>query len=1090
MKILKLRFKNLNSLYGEWEIDFTNPNFVSNGIFALTGPTGAGKSTILDAICLALYGSTPRLGKITSKTNEIMSRQTGECFSEVLFETQKGRFRCFFGQHRAHKKINGELQPPKHEISEGNENGKIIESKLQKVLKVVEEKTGMDFERFTRSILLAQGGFDSFLKADDEKKSKILEQITGTKIYSEISIKTFEKKREEEKKLALLKAEISGFSILNEKEEEKILSEIADKTKEKKELENNLSEISKKISWLEEIENIKSEILDNKEERTLFQQKIEDFKPQKTKINKAKKALSLDSIYATLTEIRTQQSQEEEKLKKEIKKLPQLETELKKEENKLKESEIFLLKAKNNLKNELPKIKTTRKIDQILFELKKQKSEILKKYNKNLENIAQFEKKLNKEEKKLNNTKTELKTTDNYLKNNSQEKWLINNFSGIEEQFKQLTKLKVEENKIKQAIEQTQTKLKDKSKKLQKTKKEKEEKKIIVEQILEKITIAEKKLLKILGKKLLREYEAKRDYLFKEKYFRETIKKLEEQREKLEDGKECPLCGSTNHPFAKGNTPELSETEKAIEKVLKIISNAKEQEETIKTLEQQKNKAQQNFNDCEKEEIIDLNNKTNIENKLNELQNNLKEIDLKIEQLGNTLSKNLQPLKIQNIDNAKELLEKLKNRKEKYLKQIEEKQQKEKEILTIESEIKTLEALIQTEKTILNENLDNLKKLKKEEKTNQNKRTEIYGNKNPDEIEKQLNKTIEKAETEEKERNNKKLKAQQNLNTAKHSIDLLQKSINNRKEILKNKEKTFAQKLSENNFENETTFLENKISHSELQTLQSKEKELEQKKAILNAKQKELEENLKNKTAENLTTTTLKELLEEKEPQKEKLSQISNEITELKYILTTNAQTKKEQKEKLKAIEKQEKEFQKWDKLNTLIGSSDGKKYRKFAQGLTFELMIYYANIQLQKMTDRYILISNKTNPLELNIIDNYQAGEIRSTKNLSGGESFIISLTLALGLSKMSSKKVKVDSLFLDEGFATLDEEALETALETLSQLHQKGKLIGIISHVSALKERISSQINIVPISGGKSKIIGEGCKKIEKPNKRTAKM
>jgi len=133
-------------------------------------------------------------------------------------------------------------------------------------------------------------------------------------------------------------------------------------------------------------------------------------------------------------------------------------------------------------------------------------------------------------------------------------------------------------------------------------------------------------------------------------------------------------------------------------------------------------------------------------------------------------------------------------------------------------------------------------------------------------------------------------------------------------------------------------------------------------------------------------------------------------------------------------------------------------------------------------MTDRYLLIRDEQQPLELNVVDNYQAGEIRSTRNLSGGESFIVSLTLALGLSKMASRKVRVDSLFLDEGFGTLDEETLETALETLSGLQQDGKLIGVISHVSAMKERIRTQINITPVSGGRSVLSGPGCTKVVK--------
>src|SRR5512139_3421668 len=148
MRILKLRFKNLNSLSGEWSIDFTHPAYVTSGIFAITGPTGSGKTTILDAICLALYGQTPRLKIISRSTNEIMTRDTGECFAEVTFESEKGTFACHWSQHRSHRKADGELQPPKHEISEFRSQ-KILESKLARVLNKVIETTGLDFQQFT-----------------------------------------------------------------------------------------------------------------------------------------------------------------------------------------------------------------------------------------------------------------------------------------------------------------------------------------------------------------------------------------------------------------------------------------------------------------------------------------------------------------------------------------------------------------------------------------------------------------------------------------------------------------------------------------------------------------------------------------------------------------------------------------------------------------------------------------------------------------------------------------------------------------------------------------------------------------------------
>ncbi|MDD1727484.1 MAG: hypothetical protein LUQ50_00265, partial [Methanospirillum sp.] len=137
-------------------------------------------------------------------------------------------------------------------------------------------------------------------------------------------------------------------------------------------------------------------------------------------------------------------------------------------------------------------------------------------------------------------------------------------------------------------------------------------------------------------------------------------------------------------------------------------------------------------------------------------------------------------------------------------------------------------------------------------------------------------------------------------------------------------------------------------------------------------------------------------------------------------------------------------------------------------------------NHHLQVMTDRYLLQPDPSLPLDLAVLDTWQAGDVRSTRNLSGGERFIISLALALGLAGMVSKHVRVDSLFLDEGFGTLDDESLDTALGALSGLQQQGKLIGIISHVPAIKERISTRILVEKRSHGRSVIVAPGCRKV----------
>lgn len=255
MKILQLRFKNLNSLYGEWLIDFTDPAYLSSGIFAITGPTGSGKSTVLDAISLALFGQTPRLKKVVKSTNEIMSRKTAECFAEVVFESQKGRFRCHWSQTRAKKSPTGNLQEPAHEIA-NEATGEIIENKKSLVGGVIEEMTGMDFTQFTRSILLAQGSFAAFLQTSSSDRAQILEQITGTDAYSRISTKVFERQRDENARLDNLNAEISGIKVLLPDEENQVNADLAGFQKEESEITRLHTANTGALQWLTGIETL------------------------------------------------------------------------------------------------------------------------------------------------------------------------------------------------------------------------------------------------------------------------------------------------------------------------------------------------------------------------------------------------------------------------------------------------------------------------------------------------------------------------------------------------------------------------------------------------------------------------------------------------------------------------------------------------------------------------------------------------------------------------------------------------------------------------------------------------------------------
>jgi len=1080
MKILELRFKNLNSLYGEWVIDFTDPEYVYNGIFALTGPTGAGKSTILDAICLALYGVTPRLGKINKRGNEIMSRQTGECYAEVLFESQAGRFRCQWAQHRARKKAGGNLQDQEHQIADADTE-KPIETKKSLVGGVIEEKTGMDFDRFTRSILLAQGGFDTFLKANDEQKSKILEQITGTEIYSAISMRVHERQRDEREKLNILHAETSGIKILEPEQEKEIQQDLEAKQKQETELAGESTETGEAITWLTTIEVLKKEIRSLADEEAKVQVDTEAFKPERTKLEQAVKAASLDGVYAMLTALRKQQADDQAALKTGEDALPELETSVNTQAEALKAAEQLTLKSKENLKAAAPLIQKIRSLDQKIDEQAKAVSEGTEMCTKEAVKIETDKQARVKEQKKRTIAEKALEAAELYIRENARDEWLISNLAGIEEQFSNLLVRKQEITQKETDLKKADMAVTDATKKQKAATRRCALKKQKLESASKNLQQGKSDLSELLGDKLLREYRTEKETLLCEMAYIKKIVELEDHRAKLEDGKPCPLCGSTEHPFAEGNVPVPDEIEQKVESLTKLISKAEEQEAAIKKLEDAEAAALKNLNDSEKLESNAANDKKAAEKAFAELKDGLTKLRASFEELKLAV---LQPLGITEIPESEisTLLESLKSREKAWQEQAKQKTEIEKQIASIDSEVKRLDAVIETQAKALTEKQDNLERLKKELADGTEERRKLYGDKQPDDEEGRLNKTIADAEDAEKKARSQNTELQQKLITAKAHVDSLKKRIEQKEPELKKAETDFSATLVPAGFADEKLFLEARLNHKERESLSSRAEELDNAQTELKAKQKDREKRLATESAKKVTDKTLEALEPQFKEYEESLKELREAIAGLKHKLSENTAAKEQIKEKQSAIEAQKKECHRWEKLHGLIGSADGKKYRNFAQGLTFELMVSHANRQLEKMTDRYLLIRDEQQPLELNVVDNYQAGEIRSTKNLSGGESFIVSLTLALGLSKMASRKVRVDSLFLDEGFGTLDEEALETALETLSGLQQDGKLIGIISHVSALKERISTQINITPVSGGRSSLSGPGCTKVVK--------
>ena len=1079
MKIIDLEFKNLNSLSGEWHIDFTTPEYTSNGIFAIIGPTGAGKSTILDAICLALYGKTPRLESITKKDNEIMSQQTGDCYSKVIFETQTGKFRCCWSQQKANKRANGNLQESKHEISDAI-SGQLLESKKRNVANVIEKKTGMNFDRFTRSILLAQGGFAAFLQANSSERGPILEQITGTEIYSEISKRVHERKQNEHKELKSLQAEIDEITILSDEQEKKIHRDLSDNQKTDEDLSVKITDISKSINWLSETDTLKKEIEKINKEYNNISEKIDLFKPERKQLETALKAAELEGKYATLSSMRQQQKTDITSLNEKELSLPQLKQNLTKEKTNLENAEIAVKKARNNKETEFKLIREVRELDLLISEKHKTLEAANSDYKKDETLLSDKKDEL---KKILDAKKPAIKqseTVQTYLSDNSHDEVLLTQLAGIKEQIKHLKNTSSDISSKKDLIETQKELLKEDS-----TLHEAQQQLSITlkeghDAIKEQVTETEDAIKALLGNRLLREYQTEYDALMREMAYLRKISDLEEERKKLENGKSCPLCGSEYHPFADGNIPETDETKKKINSLFDLINKAEQLESNFTNLKTKKQNAASKMHEANIKLIQAESKKKESESNLQHLENELNDTLPRFAESQQTILSTLQPFGIKKLPetNFDSLLMDLNNRLEMWQQHQDQKNTIEMEISQLESQlthlnstIKTLTASLKSRKDDINTKKQTLNELRAD-------REEKYGIKNPDVEESRLTKLVTEAEKSENTARSSKDQAKQQLSEIEIRIAALKENINSRKPEFETLESFFIEHCKKIGFKSEQNFIANRLSLDERNNLKQQAKELDEKFAEISTRKTDIEDRLNQKIAEKITEQSLEALKNEQTETQKSLTTLREEIGACKQQLSDNKDAKAKYKNKQTLIEKQKKECNKWNDLHELIGSADGNKYRKFAQGLTFELMISHANNQLMKMTDRYLLVRDNNQSLELNVIDNYQAGEIRSTRNLSGGESFIVSLSLSLGLSKMASRKVRVDSLFLDEGFGTLDEEALETALETLSGLQQEdGKLIGIISHVSALKERISTQINVQPSSAGKSTISGPGC-------------
>ena len=1007
MKILNLRYKNVSSLKGEGEIDFSNACF-KDGLFLITGVTGAGKTTLLDIICMSLYAQTPRL-----KNNNwaFMTQNSEDSFCELHFELDNIIYCSLFVQY---------YEENKHivEMKLFADNDVIVEG-LESVPKKIEELLGLNFQQFTQTILLAQGSFDTFLKADVSQRALLLENLTDTSQYSLISKHIFKRATQEQKTLDRMRKSLDNVELLDDNSLAELKANKAKLIKEKESLslENLIRSIEQKhaydtlakkvATYKKEMESLQNELVSSQEIEYKYKQILNSTKNEKAKVTEVQ---FLDREFSFMQK---NFSKMEKEYQKKMESLNDLEQRLVKTNNEI--SKINIRKAKLN--KELQSysmgehLRTNHayivsKID----ELEKAKEALV---------LIESEKRTIGSEEPLLETISNLKKQKEKLVQSLKEK----NISQIEQQYI-LVKKKTFILERKRDIKKEQDEVQETKNSLEKELREltKEINDIVNKQEKLKVTI--------------QELEVKQR-------FNEKVLNYEEARKELEEGIPCPLCGSLEHPLFSEEI-DLDSLKKDLEKENSAYSSL---DETLKV--KQKKEAEllvkiEVANDLIAKLSKEERSLTNVSGDLMVL---LKEQDILAKKIDN-----IQYQKKELEDISLKLSETEKNLAELRVEIEKERSKKERELFYKEQIHELKYYLIKTLKLYdieLNNQTIFLMQKKMEQYVSlldELSQLELKLNPLESELIQLSSKKSYLAETISSEK--------KRINTQKCDLLMLKQkrfSILDNDDIAKYSEKLESQ--------------EKKIKE-EWENYKELKQRFNEKKSLYFSGIEELE------SKSQLKFLDVVEMEKKREKMQLRRDELTRELLKIEETLNEDKKIRENFETEERTLEAQIEISKKWSKLNELIGSVNGEKYRLFAQSYLVNMLIERSNKYLKKLNKRYLFTTKEKNALDLEVIDLYQENSKRTVQTLSSGESFMLSLALALGLSELLSNGLALNTLFLDEGFETLDEESLDEVIETLKTLKGGGQLIGIVSHLSALKESIPNQVQIIKEENGVSKI------------------
>ncbi|SBS31964.1 Nuclease SbcCD subunit C [Marinomonas aquimarina] len=1209
MKICSLRFENLNSLKGKWFIDFEVEPFKDTGIFAITGPTGAGKSTLLDAICLALYHQTPRVN-VSQSANDVMTRHTGYCSAEVVFEVKGKRYVSSWEQKRARNKADGNLQPIQCSLS--LDDGRVLADKVAQKQTQIADITGLDFARFTRSMMLAQGGFAAFLNAKTDERAELLEELTGTEVYADISRRVFEKHREQKAHIKQLEAVQASHKLMDEDAWQSLQAQKSSAQQRQQVLERNVQAVQSVFDWHQQSERLAQKLTLQQHQAEQASEHLVAIEPDNQRLQRSIEAQRIEPEYRqwqsaqqTLQALQQQETALQQEGSDAAEQMTNIEAQVSQADTALNQQKaqqhafeqeavdkwLPLEEQMATLGHRISEANTRLEAsqtaqaqlahDQQRFELQKAQAETERlDHEAALARWKDGAKALSLREKwqLQSQTLVSLERQQRELDHATQQVQLQHSKAAAQLQLESEALSQLQERKLdfeqQLATKQAELERLVQGKSYQAWLDELES--LSEQQVQQQGQLqAAERYQQLLSSKASHlaqqaEWQARLQQLATDKSgmeqslqclvqqiediqqrisLQQRIAILEQERQQLEAGCPCPLCGAKEHDL--GLVESVEQDQELTQRLNACIAEQGQRQQALQANLQDmaqitgRLEAMQpnlNANDAEivalaerypalaqadfdiehcQQALLALNHKIEHYKQANRYYQDIEEqrrtLSEQLSQLAQTLHKKealcqqiaqqLQQMAQKLLDHeaqAGQLVTEQKSVSETLVQSIAELVADQTLLANVPQDLSVIEQALnawhaaqqQTQKleqTIsecswhlaqLSEKAHGLTVQLESEQAQHHQLTrqlnelqQAYQAGLKGETVQQCRQRLSQA-TEQARQDKEAILARH----SEHKLVMAQLHTRLEQLALQLKQAQQALESMQDGWRN-ALLLQGLASVEDWQAVllsQAEQSRLEQQKqAAEHALQQS--QTLVTQTKADVAAhqeayaqlpdieafANRQELADRLTNLKENQQALLLELGQIAERMAAEQSKREANEAMLRQIAEQKAAFEWLDDLNGLIGSADGARFRRYAQSVTLDHLVWLANRHLDTLHGRYQLQRQRGEGLFLEVIDRWQGDITRDTKTLSGGESFLVSLALAVSLSELVSHKTSIDSLFLDEGFGTLDSETLDVALDALDRLNSSGKTIGVISHVEALKERIPVQLQVSKHAG-----------------------